>query len=100
MSIDVWKEDVFRITDAPRVIPSHPTMAQVRSWIYRGVRGHRLEIVKVGGVCCTSREAVARFCESVTTPAAPTPSGPVLRTPQQRRRAASRADRQLAAAGW
>jgi len=58
-------------------------------WNSTGVRGHKLETCKVGGVTCTSLEAVRRFFARVN---GRDPAGP---TPAQRRKAAKRAAKKL-----
>ena len=70
----------------------------VARWITHGVRGVKLEGVKVGGSWKTSREAVARFL-AATTAAAGGHAVPE-RTPAERAKTNRRLDRELAAAGW
>jgi Protein of unknown function (DUF1580) len=57
--------------------PVHP--ATVWRWASRGVRGRdgslvRLEAIKIGGTCCTSDEALARFFRALSDDGRP-PSG-------------------------
>lgn len=44
-------------------------VATVHRWSLRGVRGHRLESVRVGGRLLTSRQAVHRFLNALNTDA-------------------------------
>jgi len=62
-------------------------------WSKRGIRGVKLETVLVGGIRCTSREAMARFFERTTAAAdgQPIPSA----TASERRRALQAAEREL-----
>jgi hypothetical protein len=65
----------------------------IRRWALRGVRGVKLETLRIGGSVCTSEQAVVRFVERLSNPDAPhLPS-------HQHRRAATDADRRLDAAG-
>jgi hypothetical protein len=64
--IDPLKESVLTYSQAARRLPklrkdqpTHPTT--IWRWATRGVRGVRLETVKVGGRTVTSFEALSRF---------------------------------------
>jgi Protein of unknown function (DUF1580) len=71
MAIDANNEALRPFAEAARRLPAlrggkpvHP--ATVWRWATRGVRGRdgaaiRLESIKVGGMCCTSDEALVRF---------------------------------------
>ena len=62
-------------------------------WATKGIRGHRLEVLRVGGALCTSEAALKRFFAKLTAPPAP-PGGSTL-TPSARvgaRRAEAEAD--------
>ncbi len=97
--IDLQTEKVISIRDACQMLPrrrggKRPHFATLYRWIQRGVRGVRLESIKVGGEFCTSVEALQRFCERCTDPTAPK-----SRTSKTRQRAIDKADRELAAEG-
>lgn len=66
--IDIHKETLLSIFQVTRLVP--PTRegrathsSTVIRWILRGVRGRRLEAVRIGGNWYTSVEALARFAE-------------------------------------
>src|SRR5437868_2812792 len=61
--IDLQSEQLLTLTQAARMRPlgrqGRPThLSTVYRWISRGVRGHRLEAIRLGGSLYTSREAV------------------------------------------
>jgi hypothetical protein len=76
MAIDVFSEKVMRLSEAVRLLPktSASKRLHVRTlyrWIQRGLRSNdgmvvRLEAVKVGGLNCTSQEALQRFFDRLT----------------------------------
>jgi hypothetical protein len=67
-------------------------------WCNRGMRGCRLEFVKVGGIPFTSERKLLDFFSAIT----PKPEGTVIapRSPVQRQRASRRAKKQLEKAGF
>jgi hypothetical protein len=70
---NLLKEQLISIRDASALIPGSPHISTIWRWILRGVKGHRLESISVGGRRFTSKESVNRFLESlncslVTTP--------------------------------
>jgi len=66
--------------------PSIPTLHR---WRLRGVRGVKLETLKVGGRRFTSIEAIARFVEALNEPQSSEPS--ITAAERQARSAAARA---------
>jgi hypothetical protein len=60
--------------------PTHPST--IYRWISRGVRGCKLEAIRLGGTLYTSREALQRFAERLTGAAGPpaTPTNPIPRS--------------------
>lgn len=59
------------LRDVPRQLPVRPNgkrlhISAVYRWTMRGVKGVRLETVKLGGSTYTSREALQRFSERLT----------------------------------
>ena len=74
--IDFHSEQVICLREAAEWLPKRsgkrPHIATLYRWAKHGVRGVRLETVKVGGRVCTSVEALGRFIEE-TNPA----GGPV-----------------------
>ena len=71
-------------------------------WSSAGCKGVVLETIQVGGTRCTSREALQRFFERLTSPGATeasTPRSPVLRSSARRLRDSERAGAELEARG-
>jgi hypothetical protein len=107
VSIVVAEEQVFPLADTPKHVPPrrggrplHPATAF--RWRNPGVRGVKLETIRVGGTLCTSVEALQRFFERLsatdgTEPASPPPSAPLAarRTPAARLKALEKARREL-----
>ncbi len=102
--IDLSSEPLITLAEAARLRPlgrngraTH--VATIYRWISRGIRGIRLEALRVGGALFTSREAVQRFAEALTTSGATTSrdrergGGPV--TSQARRHQLNQVDQQL-----
>jgi hypothetical protein len=81
----------MNFVEATRVVPSRPHLNTIRRWATQGVRGVKLQTVKIGGRYFTSREALGAFIAHLSDPGtvgAPEPSGPVL---ERRAKAAERA---------
>jgi hypothetical protein len=77
--IDMSREALLSMSQAARVRPlgrlgrpTHPST--VYRWISRGVRGRKLESLRLGGTLYTSREALQRFADLLTGETAPTPA--------------------------
>jgi hypothetical protein len=76
MPIDPSTEALRSLGDAARGLPAlrrgkPVSPCTVWRWATRGVRARngvlvRLETIKVGGTCCTSLEALARFFRALT----------------------------------
>jgi hypothetical protein len=69
--IDAFTEKIILLTKAAKRLPAiyrenPPHAATLYRWASRGVRGIRLEIIRVGGRTCTSEEALARFFERLS----------------------------------
>jgi len=69
--IDITTEQVLSLTDAALLLPTrrrgrptHP--GTLYRWATSGVRGIRLETLRVGGTLCTSPAALQRFCDALT----------------------------------
>ena len=104
-------EDLFGLSDAARVVPKFEGRRVHTStlwrWCKRGLRGVRLEYLRIGDRICTSRPALGRFYERLTaqdmdqgesTNAARGPTtGP--RSVEQRKRDQARAHNALRRAG-
>ena len=102
-------ETMVTLTQATKMVPSRrpgkaPEVSTLHRWATRGLRGVRLETIKVGGARMTSREALERFFQALTQldlgrydqPAAP-PVDPPVDPARDARVAAARA--RLEAAG-
>jgi hypothetical protein len=57
-------ESHITLAEAARLLPGRPHSSTLARWALRGVKGVRLETVKVGGRRFTSREAIERFIEA------------------------------------
>lgn len=95
--LDLQAEHVVNLSDATRHLPKRPGgkkphVATLYRWATRGLRGIRLETIRVGGTLCTSLEALQRFCERLSDGTSP----PIARvTSAARRRAVERAELML-----
>jgi hypothetical protein len=89
MPLDPLDPDVLPLAQAARSLPplrsGRPVSpATLWRWAAHGLRGVRLEIVRIGGTACTSRQALRRFLADVeaaraTTSPEPTPPAPPSR---------------------
>jgi hypothetical protein len=82
MAINIAVETLLTLSQAARLRPpgragrpTHPSTPY--RWATRGVRGHRLEVIRLGGVTYTSREALQRFAVRLTADAAGPPAPPL-----------------------
>ena len=65
--IDPFNEDVFPLSQASKRLRGrrvHPST--VWRWVQRGIRGHKLKTIKIGGVTCTSESALRFFFNSIS----------------------------------
>jgi len=72
--IDVVHEKLVPVRDVPRHLPSRPNGKKIHisacyRWISRGVKGVRLEAIRLGGTSYTSVEALQRFADRLATSA-------------------------------
>jgi hypothetical protein len=72
MPIDPFTETTFPLTDVPKHLPPRSGGKRVHvatpfRWASRGVRGIRLEVVRLGGRTYTSEEALLRFFQRIST---------------------------------
>jgi hypothetical protein len=101
--IDVDQEQLVSFSELARSLPrrreNRPVhVSTIHRWRSSGLRGVRLEAIRVGGAWHTTREAFARFCERLT--AAETDDGASAVTTSVRRRAHEVADVELSSEGW
>src|SRR5262245_17053072 len=87
--IDTANENLIALRDVPRCLPIRPNgkrlhISAVYRWTLRGVKGARLETIRIGGTTYTSREAIQRFSERLSG-AEPAPQlvNPVSRSRQR-----------------
>jgi Protein of unknown function (DUF1580) len=115
MAINLLSEELIGFSEAARLCPGRRGNGRAQPstawrWAKVGVMGPdgsivRLEMIRLGGRCFTSRQAVQRFADAMTAGGARTPppspaAAPAKgRTPAQRRRSSERAAQKLAAAG-
>ena len=72
MAININSEHLLTLADAARALPALRGERKIHvstlyRWISHGTRGVRLEAVKIGRTLVTSREALQRFAERLTT---------------------------------
>ncbi|MEZ6126637.1 MAG: DUF1580 domain-containing protein [Planctomycetaceae bacterium] len=102
MTIDVNEETIITFSQLARSLPCRRNhrpvhVATIHRWRSRGLKGIRLESVKVGGAWHTSQEAFARFTARLTAHAEGAdvilPAGPGRRSHKD-------ADQFLQSDGW
>jgi hypothetical protein len=103
MPIVVAREDTFPLAETPKHVPPRRGGRKLHKatafrWAKDGVRGVKLETIRIGGTLCTSVEALQCFFErlSATDSAVCTP---IIRTPKARQRAIDNADHELTKLG-
>lgn len=107
MAIDLACEELLSLTDAAKALPTidgrRPHVSTIWRWCRRGVRGVRLEYVRLGHRVCTTREALGRFAQRLADadekPVEKTSTTPKRRTAKQREHDIARASRELERAG-
>ena len=96
---DPTQERPIPLSQVPKLkwLPNRPHVATIFRWVQRGIRGYRLEVLRVGGTLCTSEARLLAFFERITNMS----NSPVttVTTSAARRRDADRVDRELDAAG-
>lgn len=73
MNIDIRKEQLIPLRDAPALLPRVRRgrkihAATIYRWVRHGRRGRQLEALQCGGTLCTSVEALQRFFTALTGP--------------------------------
>lgn len=97
--IDLSVETVVSLDDAAKHLPRRREgklvhLGTLYRWISHGVKGQKLECIRIGGSTCTSLQALQRFCDRL--------SGDDSTPPQNtrtRKRKIAKAESELAAAG-
>ena len=95
--IDIQRETVVSISEAPQHIPGRPSIATVWRWVLKGTRAGKLESILIGGRRFTSLENIQMFAEQSTAMA--DGETPPMRTSRQRERDISRAELEASKAG-
>lgn len=104
MPIVIATESVFPLAETPKHVPPRRGGKRLHQstpfrWAKHGVRGVRLETIRIAGSLCTSVEALQRFFEalSATDEISPTsaPQSDAQRSSATRRRAKAEAEREL-----
>ena len=109
MSIDLQQESLLSLRDAAKALPridgKRPHVSTLWRWCRRGVRGVRLEYVRLGHRVCTSRGALCRFSQRLAEAdvqpnvASTHPTTSRRRTDEQRQRDIERAEQRTKEAG-
>ena len=88
--VDITQESLVPLREVPRHLPPRPNGKRVHisacyRWVSRGVRGVRLEAIRIGGSTFTSLEALQRFADHLGAPGAvrTTPEPATTRTRQR-----------------
>jgi hypothetical protein len=99
MAIDIASEKLIRLSKGAKLIEGGDRISgsTMYRWHKHGLRGVKLEAIRIGGSSFTSVEAIQRFADALTgiSPEA----APTLRSPARRRREIEAADRELARMG-
>jgi hypothetical protein len=79
--INLMQEHLVPMRDVPKLLPARANgrplhLSACYRWIEKGVRGTRLESIRVGGTTYTSREALQRFAEHLSHEAASAVAAP------------------------
>jgi hypothetical protein len=82
--IDAFADELLTFKQAVALIPGRPHFFTIHRWAREGVRGHRLETVRIAGQRYTTREALNRFFQAT----ADTTAGNSQPAPRKLRRAA------------
>jgi hypothetical protein len=101
--LDTLVETPISLTEAANLLPRRragkkASPATIFRWASNGIRGIKLEVIKVGGTLCTSRERLQKFYEKLTLEAAGELVPPPV-TSRSRRASVKRAERVLDKAG-
>jgi hypothetical protein len=100
--LDFFNEHIISLRDAAKELPrrrggKRPHVSCLFRWTTAGCRGVVLESVQIGGTRCTSREALARFFERLTSATTNIPAS--RRTASQQEREVTQAERELSQYG-
>jgi hypothetical protein len=104
MPIIVAEETVFPLGDVPKhlsIIRGGKKLHKATAfrWAARGIRGVKLETIRVGGSLCTTLRALQEFCERLSQTDGQPAAMPSIRTPAARARALAKAEAELTRLG-
>jgi hypothetical protein len=76
--IDIGNEQLLPLNEVPKFLPPRGNgkrvhISAIYRWAQRGIRGTRLEVIRVGGTTYTSREALQRFASPPGVQTQPAP---------------------------
>jgi hypothetical protein len=97
MAIIVAEEEVFPLSEVPNRTPRRHGKKIHIATVFRwkdGLRGVRLETIRIGGTLHTSAQSLQRFFEALSATDAK-PAHQLIRTPANRARAITKAEREL-----
>lgn len=89
--LDLNEEKPFNFSTISKQHPIRPSVPTLWRWALRGLRGVRLETIKVGGRRYTTFEAIDRFASRLTELRSPEGSNATVRRQQDMARAADHA---------
>jgi hypothetical protein len=89
--IDLSTETLVPWQQAAKHVPGQPHISTLHRWRLKGVKGHRLETLSVGGRRFTSREAIDRFIVAGNSSDAPAAAPSFTATQRQKMSDAARA---------
>ena len=97
--IDLTRENLIPLREVPQYLPRRNSgrrvhVSAVYRWAARGLKGTRLETVRIGGTTYTSEEALQRFADQLSLPRH-SESAPPSRTTLSRQREIERAERRV-----
>jgi hypothetical protein len=83
MAIDL-SHYLLSMTQAAKILPGRPNCSTMWRWWRRGIHGHKLETVLIGGRRYTSRAAIEAFIAATTASAGGVPSESQVSRQRQR----------------
>lgn len=97
--INLATETVISLNEAAERLPRRRAgkgihIATMYRWIGHGVKGHKLECIRIGGSTCTSWQALQRFFDRLTGD-----DSDALRPTRSRQREIDKAEGELTEAG-
>lgn len=99
MAIDIHNETILSLTEAAKVLPrvngKRPAVSTLWRWCRKGLRGVRLDYIRVGRKIATSREALNRFFTALADADEPIEQHPSAPCPRKRSTPAAARKRSL-----